>query len=171
MTIHATAEEPRVQYAEPEPVSAKPWWRRAIDGAVAGVVGTAALTATRVAAERTGLKRTRAAHSDVVGRLRVITGRKPWGHEHETVATIVHYGFGAAAGALYAVVAPRRARPFSGVAYSMLIWATSFLKVLPALRLMPPPSRDDKARQVVLAVDHAVYGLALDGTLMLLDRR
>src|SRR5207249_1958739 len=150
-----------------------PWWRRAVEGAVAGVVGTAVQTATRLGAERAGLvskrPRTLSAHSEVVGRLRALTGRKPWGREHETAATIAHYAFGAGAGALYAVVAPRRGRPLSGVVYSMLIWATSHLKVLPWLRLVPPPSRDDTRRQVVMAVDHVVYGVTLDGMLALLQ--
>ena len=102
---------------------------------------------------------------------RAVTGRKPWGHEAETAATLAHYAFGAAAGAAYAVVAPRRARPAGGVVYSVMLWLVGYVGVLPWLRLMPPPGRDDVGRQVVLAVDHVVYGLVLDGTLAALERR
>jgi hypothetical protein len=159
--------EERAEVGLPAP---HPWWRRAVEGAVAGVVATAVQSATRLGAERAGLASKRSAHSEI-GRLRALVRRKPSGHEDETTATIAHYAFGAGAGALYAVVAPRRGRPLCGVVYSMLMWATSYLKVLPWLRLVPPPSRDDTRRQVIVAVDHVVYGVVLDGTLALLQRR
>jgi hypothetical protein len=171
--MQAPAEPAARPAPEPSPPQPKPhpWWRRALEGAVSGAVATAAMTGVRMAADRAGLHEPRPAHSEVVRRLRAVTGRKPWGHQAERTATVAHYAFGAAAGAVYAVVAPRRARPAGGVAYSVAIWAVSYVKVLPWLRLMPRPGRDDMRRQVVLAVDHVVYGLVLDGTLAVLERR
>ena len=89
----------------------------------------------------------------------------------ETLATIAHYTFGAVAGAVYAMFAPRRGRPLSGVAYASTIWTLSYHQVLPRLGLMARPTRDDTGRQVVLAVDHVLYGLALDACLEGLERR
>jgi Family of unknown function (DUF6789) len=172
VTTEAPIETAPRRAPEPSPAPVPhPWWRRAIEGAVAGVAATAAMTGVRMAADRAGIQSRRPAHSEVVRRLRAITGRKPWGHEAEMTATITHYAIGAAAGAAYAVVAPRRARPVGGVAYSLTIWLVSYFGVLPWLRLMPRPERDDTGRQVVLAVDHVVYGLVLDGTLAALERR
>jgi len=170
MQAPAEAAPLRAPEAAPPP-SPHPWWRRAAEGAVAGVIGTAAMTGARIAADRAGIHGRRPAHSEIVRRLRAVTGRKPWGHEAETMATVAHYAFGAAAGAVYAVVAPRRARPVGGVVYSMTIWAVSYFGVLPWLRLMPAPAEDATGRQVVIAVDHVVYGLVLDGTLAALERR
>jgi hypothetical protein len=143
---------------------------RAARGAVAGVVATAAMTAVRRGAQETGLMRTRPPHTELMRRLRAVRLRKPWGHEVERSATIAHYAFGAGAGALYSAVAPRRARPLPGVVYSVGIWASSYLTVLPWLHLMSPPKRDDTARQIVVAADHVVYGVVLDGTLALFER-
>lgn len=147
-----------------------PLLRRAARGAAAGVAATAVMTAARVGAEHAGLVGRRSAHSQVVGRLRAVFGRSPWGHETETIATIAHYGFGAVAGAVYAAFVPRLARPATGVAYASAIWTVSFHQVLPRLKLMPPPRRDDTSRQVVLAIDHVIYGLALDACLEGLER-
>jgi hypothetical protein len=129
------------------------------------------MTAARLGAEQAGLVERRAAHAEIVGRLRAALGRPMWGHEAETLATIAHYSFGAVAGALYAILAPRRGRPAAGVAYASTIWTLSYHQVLPRLGLMPRPTRDDTGRQVVLAVDHVLYGLALDACLQVLERR
>ena len=171
--MEAPVEEAPRRAPEPSPASVShPWWRRAIEGAVAGVAATAVMTGVRMAADRVGIHERRPAHSVIVRRLRGVTGRKPWGHEAETTATIAHYAFGAAAGAAYAVVAPRRARVRGlGILYSVAIWLVSYFGVLPWLRLMPCPERDATGRQVVLAVDHVVYGLVLDGALAALERR
>ena len=144
--------------------------RRAVQGFAAGLVATAVMTATRIAASEAGVMRKRPPHSEVVGRLRAVAGHWPWGRKAERTATIAHYAFGGGAGAIYAVVAPRRARPVGGAVYSGVIWVTSFLGVFPRVGLMPRPSRDDRGRQIVTAVDHVVYGLALDGSLELIER-
>jgi hypothetical protein len=94
-----------------------------------------------------------------------------WGHETETLATVAHYGFGTLAGAIYAALVPRGARPAAGALYASAIWAVSYQHILPRLRLMPPPRRDDTSRQVVLAVDHVIYGVVLDACLEGLERR
>lgn len=137
---------------------------------MAGLVATAVMTGARIAASEAGLLQRRPPHSEVVGRLRAVTGHTPWGRRAERTATIAHYAFGGVAGAVYGVVAPRRARPVGGVLYSGIIWATSYLGVLPRVGLMPRPSRDDPGRQIVTAVDHVVYGLALDASLEIVDR-
>ena len=137
---------------------------------MAGVVATAVMTGFRVGAKKAGLMDRRPPHSEVVGRLRAITGHAPWGRRAERTATIAHYAFGGIAGAVYGVVAPRRARPAGGVAFAGALWAISYVGVFPRVGLMPSPTRDDTGRQVVTAVDHVVYGLTLDALLGIADR-
>jgi len=144
---------------------------RAARGAFAGVAATGVMTAARLGAEQTALVEQRSAHAEVVGRMRALRGHTMWGHEAETLATIAHYAFGLVAGTLYAMFAPRRARPVAGVAYASTIWTVSYHQILPRLGLMPRPTRDDTGRQVALAVDHVLYGLALDACLEGLERR
>jgi len=148
----------------------KPVLRRAAEGFVAGVVATAVMTGFRVGAKQVGLMQGRPPHSEIVGRLRAITGHAPWGRRAERTATIAHYAFGGVAGAVYGVLGPRRVRPAGGVAFAGALWAISYVGVFPRIGLMPSPSRDDNGRQVILAVDHLVYGLALDAVLELADR-
>ena len=148
----------------------RPVWRRAAEGFVAGVVATAVMTGFRIGAKKAGLMDRRPPHSEVVGRLRAITGHAPWGRRAERTATIAHYAFGGVAGAVYGVVGPRRARPAGGVAFAGALWAVSYVGVFPRIGLMPSPSRDDTGRQVVTAVDHVVYGLTLDALLGIADR-
>jgi hypothetical protein len=147
-----------------------PLLKRAARGAVAGLAATAVMTATRIGAERAGVFRRRPPHSEIVGRLRAVLGRSPWGDDAERAATIAHYAFGAIAGAVYAAWVPRRARPATGTLYASAIWTVSYHQVLPRLHLIPPPQHDETGRQLVLAVDHVVYGLALDACLEGLER-
>ena len=99
-------------------------------------------------------------HSEVVGRLRAVTGHAPWGRRAERTATIAHYAFGGVAGAVYGVVAPRRAVRPAASPMPGAIWAVSYLGVFPRIGLMPRPSpRRHRAARSSLAVDHVVYGL------------
>jgi hypothetical protein len=143
---------------------------RAAEGFAAGLVATAVMTGVRMAAKEAGLMERRPPHSEVVGRLRAITGHTPWGRRAERSATIAHYAFGGVAGAIYGVIEPRRARPVGGVLYAGAIWAISYLGVFPRIGLMPRPTRDDIGRQVVTAADHVVYGVTLDALLGIADR-
>jgi hypothetical protein len=129
------------------------------------------MTVARLGAERAGVFEERAPQSEIVGRLRALQGRRTGGHATETLATIAHYAFGALAGALYAMLPSRRARPIGGALYASAIWTLAYHQLLPRLRLMPRPQHDDTARQVVIAVDHVLYGVTLDAFLAGLERK
>src|SRR4051794_20402288 len=76
-----------------------------------------------------------------------------------------HFGFGAAAGALFApLVARVRSRParvVTGALYGAAVWAGMYGYLLPALGLMPHPKRDRPGRPSSMAIAHQVYGAAL----------
>jgi uncharacterized membrane protein YagU involved in acid resistance len=83
--------------------------------------------------------------------------------QQDVLATLTHVGFGAAAGAAFGVIAPRRliARLPLGMAYGTAIWGVSYMGWVPALGIMPPADRDRRDRQMVLLASHIVYGAAL----------
>jgi uncharacterized membrane protein YagU involved in acid resistance len=73
-----------------------------------------------------------------------------------------HFGFGAAAGALYgAAIASRRSSAFKGIAYGLAVWAVAYGVGLPSLGLHPAAPDDTTDRNEVLIASHAVWGATL----------
>ena len=82
------------------------------------------------------------------------------------ITTIVHLGFGAAAGAVYAAtVGSRRSSALTGVAYGVVVWALAYGVGLPSLRLHPAAARDTKDRNEVLLASHVAWGAVLGALL------
>ena len=74
------------------------------------------------------------------------------------LTTIAHFAFGAAAGALYGAVGPRRPSVLTGIAYGLGVWAVAYGVGLPSLGLHPAASDDTKDRNEVLIASHVVWG-------------
>jgi len=73
-----------------------------------------------------------------------------------------HYGYGAACGALFGLVAPRHpatAIP-AGVVFGLTVWAASYLGWLPASGVRHHPKHDPPARTALMIAAHIVYGVA-----------
>lgn len=68
-----------------------------------------------------------------------------------------HFGYGAAAGALYAFM-PRRP---PGPVYGLAVWAVSYLGAMPALSLYRPATRDAASRNGLMIASHLVWGAFL----------
>ena len=82
--------------------------------------------------------------------------------QEHAVAVACHYGYGAAAGALYGTFTPPGAsNPLRGVAFGLTLWAASYLGWLPALRILRPATQHPPRRTALMIASHAVYGLAL----------
>ena len=83
----------------------------------------------------------------------------------DTVAVGAHFGFGAAAGALFSVVThPVPAglpKVVAGVGYGLGVWVASYAGWVPALRIMPPLAKDLPDRRRGMAAAHVVYGAVL----------
>lgn len=75
------------------------------------------------------------------------------------LALAAHLGFGAALGAVAALV-PRRG-PVKGVALALAAYAASYQGWVPALGVLPPASRDHRGRPAVMLAAHVVYGAVL----------
>lgn len=78
------------------------------------------------------------------------------------LSMVNHAGYGSALGALYgAMVGPDRAGPFSGLVYGLMVWASNYAGLLPALGVLPPPPDDDTSHAVRVHASHWVYGAVL----------
>lgn len=145
---------------------------RVIAGAVAGTVATFPMSGAMAMASRGHLlgeppprKITRAALERVAPR--AVSREVPL----DVATAAAHLGFGAAMGALYAVVlGGRRPSVVSGVVFGTAVWAVSYAGWVPAAGIMPAPSDDRPGRPSSMLVSHWVFGAALARTLRMLPR-
>jgi hypothetical protein len=133
-------------------------------GAVAGLAGTAAHSAVMAGGKATGLMHTPSPKQITANMLRK-TGidEHPSGPELTAAWTMNHVAYGVGTGILYELVRPMLpASPIvAGLLFGGAVWAGSYFKLMPELGLHPPADEDSKSRQLVMALAHAAYGIAL----------
>ena len=136
------------------------WYRRALRGAAAGCIATGAMSVVQFSgAEIAGR---RPPPVEITWRVsRQVPGRTPRGSALYFRGVLLHVGFGAACGVLYALVAPNRFRALSGTASAAMIYTASYHGFLTAVGLHPRPSDDNVGRHVANVAGHAVYGAVL----------
>jgi uncharacterized membrane protein YagU involved in acid resistance len=92
---------------------------------------------------------------------------------HRTALTLLaHFGYGAAVGGIFGLMSPRplsRSIP-AGIGYGLLVWAGSYLGLLPALGLHRPATREPEHRNALMIAAHVVWG-AVAGALAPLLRQ
>ncbi|MDP2358896.1 MAG: hypothetical protein Q8M31_22955 [Beijerinckiaceae bacterium] len=71
-----------------------------------------------------------------------------------------HFGYGAAAGAILGVLAPRPTL-VQGAGFGLAIWAGSYFGWIPATGLLKPASDHPRARNSLMLAAHAVWGCSL----------
>ena len=137
-------------------------------GALAGLTATGPMTALMVAAhdslpagERYGLppERVTANAARALGAKDVASEREP-----RVWATLpMHFGYGAAMGAIYGTVADRLPGPATvkGVGFGLLVWAGSYLGLLPAVGLHRPATREPAGRNGMMIGAHVIFGAVL----------
>jgi hypothetical protein len=136
-----------------------------VRGAWAGMVATVPMSAWMLVAQQGGFLG-QAPPRKIVRRL-LGKSRVPWGwrRDHRLTSTLGHFAFGAAAGALFGAVVPRKlgrpTRTLLGSGYGVAIWAAAYAWLLPALDLMPPPRRDRPGRPRAMLLAHVVFGAVL----------
>jgi uncharacterized membrane protein YagU involved in acid resistance len=79
--------------------------------------------------------------------------------KHAALTWMAHFGYGGAAGALYAGVQRWLPRPpAGGLLFGMLVWAFSYLGLLPGLRVLTSATAHPARRNVLMIVAHLVWG-------------
>mgnify|MGYP001217509958 CR=1 FL=1 len=86
---------------------------------------------------------------------------------------VLHFGYGAAAGAAYALTADRAPLPpaLKGALFGLAVWAGSYLGWLPAFDILPPATEDPPRRNLLMIAAHLIYGPALALGVDVLRRR
>lgn len=83
---------------------------------------------------------------------------------------LAHFGYGGAAGAIYAEAAGRVpvGAMVSGPLFGLLVWTTSYLGFLPGLRILTPATEHPLRRNALMIAAHLVWGWFLAMTYQIL---
>jgi uncharacterized membrane protein YagU involved in acid resistance len=136
-------------------------------GAVAGLVATAPMSVAMEALHKQLALRHRhpLPPRHIVDRAlgKVGLGGHAGEQERRALTIAGHFGYGAATGAIYGALArPLRPPPVAaGVAFGMLVWAVSYLAMLPLAGLFRRPEREAGERKALMIGAHVVWGAAL----------
>ena len=95
---------------------------------------------------------------------RRVTGAPLQPRRREQLGSVLHYGFGATAGAIYGLLARRwpAATLGSGTGYGTAVWLVADELIVPAMGIADSPARTPLRRHAYALVGHWAYGLALD---------
>ena len=144
-------------------------------GAGAGAIATLAMSGLMYAAQRVGLlgrAPPRRIVEHTLARLG-LRGKVP-PSARKSLSAALHLAFGASQGALYALGqelltlrkrGPAAPSALSGVPFALAVWAASYMGWIPALGILPKPSRDRPGRPTSMVLAHIVYGAALSNVL------
>ncbi|MCZ2401814.1 hypothetical protein IV498_01090 [Paenarthrobacter sp. Z7-10] len=130
---------------------------RCLGGAVGGLAATVVMTTGLTFSDRLGVRNRQPPRKIVQAALPDLPK-----DTLDTVAVVTHFGYGAAAGALYAAAIPARFRnPATGTGYGLLIWALAYEGWLPALGVVPAAHREKWSRALTMLLAHVLYGATL----------
>jgi hypothetical protein len=82
---------------------------------------------------------------------------------HKRALTLAnHFGYGAAAGAVYTPVSYLAVSPLaSGALFGIAVWAASYVGWLPSANILPHPRFTPRRRNGLMIAAHVVWGAAL----------
>jgi hypothetical protein len=132
-------------------------------GAIAGLAGTAVMSAAMAADRASGRMRGEAPPRKVARNAEEALGLREMLSRPAFEASWVaqHFAYGAAAGVAYELA--RRRLPLSdplpaGPLYGAALWAFGYAGWLPAAGLYPPPTADRPSRAATIFLHHLIYG-------------
>jgi Family of unknown function (DUF6789) len=138
------------------------WKQRAVHGAAAGAAATTAMSAVMLGTERAGLVRKPPPERIVEAGLDA-GGIRRTETEENAAATVAHYGYGIANGAVFGVLAPYLPLPRSwrGPVFALALLALSYEGWVPLARIMRPLHSQRAPAFASLVGTHLVYGVVL----------
>ena len=129
---------------------------RLVIGAVAGIVGTMAMTA---AMRRLHARLPAAERYPMTPREIVDAAAAPPEEPARDVTLAAHFAYGAGCGALLAAADPKPSRRI-GAAAGAAIWLASYMGWVPALNLLKPATKHPARRNALMIAAHLVWGAA-----------
>jgi putative membrane protein len=92
--------------------------------------------------------------------------------ERNALAMVSHYEYGAAMGALYALLEDGLPGPaaLKGVGFGLAVWTVSYLGLLPAVGLLRPATEQPPRRNALMITAHVVWGSSMGLALARLER-
>ena len=131
-----------------------------VHGALAGALGAACMTALRMAAHRAGWLDVMVPQAvEAWARQKSGLGRARDTATHHVTDQLLHLGYGAFAGAVYAGVAGRHpASSTRALGFGGALWAFGSAVLFPALRIARPLWRASPREELVNFAAHGLYG-------------
>jgi uncharacterized membrane protein YagU involved in acid resistance len=79
---------------------------------------------------------------------------------HSAITWLAHFGYGGAAGAIYAAMEKRVPvnAAVRGPLFGLLVWGISYLGLLPGLRILTPATEHPAQRNALMIVAHLIWG-------------
>lgn len=138
-----------------------------VTGAISGAVATVPMTVAMMVMHHylPGWERFPLEPSQIVQRTeqRLGLARQVDESQHIGLTLLLHFQYGTAMGALYAL--PAEAIPLSpalkGMLFGLAIWAASYQGWLPVLRILPPATRYPARRVGLNIAAHIIWGATL----------
>lgn len=131
-------------------------------GAVGGAVGTLAMSAVMLAAQKAGLMGRQPPEKLTEAALASAEMAPVEERTEDVAAILAHLAFGMTSGAAFALahraVAGGVAPAVSGATFGLGVWALAYKGVIPRLGVLPPPERDRPGRPAAMVAAHVVWG-------------
>ena len=91
----------------------------------------------------------------------ILPSKKLTSSEYSILAWLVHFGFGGAAGAVYACANVPIIPAIRGPLFGIAVWVTSYFGLLPALGILKSAEKHPARRSALMIVAHLIWGWTL----------
>jgi uncharacterized membrane protein YagU involved in acid resistance len=133
---------------------------RIVLGAVAGISGTVAMT---IVMKRLHRRLPAPVRYSLPPREIVQEMFPASGSTLRPLTTLAHFGYGAASGVVFNLLAPRRGT-VAGMSYGLGVWLASYLGWIPAVGLLKPATRHPRERNLLMIAAHLAWGAVMART-------
>ena len=134
---------------------------RLVVGAIAGIVGTMAMTS---AMRRLHARLPEEERYPLTPREIIDAAAEPEDEAARDLTTAAHFAYGAACGALLAALDPRMGKA-KGAAAGVAVWLASYMGWIPAVNLLKPATEHPARRNALMIAVHLVWGSATAGAM------